>query len=53
MTISIDNLAVSTKAAANTTVGTLTVTDSGGTVRQSNFPLNESSAGFFGISGSN
>jgi hypothetical protein len=51
MTISIDNLAVSTKAAANTTIGTLTVIDSGGTVRQSNFALTENSAGFFGISG--
>ena len=51
MTVSIDNLTISTKAATNTTIGTLTVTDSGGTVRQSNFALTENSAGFFGITG--
>ena len=52
MAISIDNLTISTKAAANTTIGTLAVTDSGGSARQSNFILTEDSAGFFGISGS-
>jgi hypothetical protein len=51
MTISIDNLTVSTKAAANTAIGALTVIDSGGTVRQSNFALTDDSAGYFGISG--
>jgi hypothetical protein len=52
MALSIDNLTVSTKAAANTTIGTLTLTDSGGTARQTNYALTENSAGFFGISGS-
>jgi hypothetical protein len=52
MTISIDNLTVSTRATLNTTIGTLTLTDSGGTVRQTNYALTEDSAGFFGISGS-
>ena len=44
MTISIDNLTVSTKAASGATIGTLTQTDSGGTVRTSNFALTEDSA---------
>ena len=52
MTISIDNLTLSTKAASGATIGTLTQTDSGGTVRASNFALTENSAGFFSISGS-
>jgi hypothetical protein len=52
MALSIDKLTVSTNAAANTTIGTLTLTDSGGTVRQTNYALNENAAGFFGISGS-
>ncbi len=51
MTISIDKLTVSTKALANTTIGTFTVIDSGGTARQSNYVLTEASAGYFGISG--
>jgi hypothetical protein len=51
MTVSLDIATISTKAAANATIGTLTLTDSGGTVRQANFALTEDSAGFFGISG--
>ena len=52
MALSIDKLTVSTNAAVNTTIGTLTLTDSGGTVRQTNYALNEIAAAFFGISGS-
>jgi hypothetical protein len=52
MALSIDKLTVSTKAAANTTIGTFTLTDSGGAVRQTNYALDENAAGFFGISGS-
>jgi hypothetical protein len=49
--ISIDNIAISTKAASGATVGTLTMTDSGGVARKSNWILTEGTAGFFAISG--
>jgi hypothetical protein len=49
--ISIDNLTISTKAASGATVGTLTMTDSGGVARKANWMLTEGSAGFFAFSG--
>jgi hypothetical protein len=49
--ISIDNTAISAKAASGSTVGTLTMTDSGGVARKSNWILTEGAAGFFAISG--
>lgn len=49
--ISMDNIAISTKAASGATVGTLTMTDSGGVARKANWMLTEGAAGFFAISG--
>jgi hypothetical protein len=53
MTIMINNLTVSSKAAANAVVGALTLYDAAGTARGTNFTLDMDAAGFFGISGNN
>jgi hypothetical protein len=53
VTISINQLIVSTKAGAGAVIGTLSQIDSSGTARQTNFSLDEGSAGFFGVSGNN
>jgi hypothetical protein len=53
MAIGISNTSISTKAAAGTTVGVLSHIDYTGLNRPSNFTLDESSAGLFGVSGNN
>ena len=51
--ISINNVLVSTKAAAGTVVGKLTLLDAGLVGLSANFILTEGAAGFFAISGNN
>jgi hypothetical protein len=49
--IALDNLTVSTQAAAGTTVGTLTLLNESLTAIAANFQLTKNSAGFFATSG--
>ena len=49
--IALDNLTISTQAAAGSTVGTLSLLNESLTAMTANFQLTKNSAGFFAISG--
>ena len=53
MAICISNLAVSTKAAAGTAIGVLTLLNASGVPMGANYLLTQDSTGFFVIQGSN
>jgi hypothetical protein len=53
MSIGITNASISTKAAAGSTIGVLSLIDYSGFNRPANYTLDENSAGLFGITGNN